>query len=415
MKLKLISPKTYEERIAPVLGLLTLASVTPDDVEVSITDESVGKINFEEEVDMVGITVMTNVCNRAYEIADVFKRIGKTVVLGGVHPSALPEEAIQHADSVVIGEGEKIWPKVIHDFKSRKLKKFYQCEEWLNLKNLPIPRRDLVRYKSYIFPDSIETSRGCPFQCTFCSVSSHFGKTYRCRPIKDVIQEVKAMKSKRLFFVDVNIVGIPHYAKELFKALLPYKKKWICQATVAFGNDEELLTLAAQSGCFGVFIGFESLSPASLKEANKSFNVVKRYKENIDKIHDHGISIYGSFIFGFDHDDIGVFERTIRFVEDTKIDLASFAILTPYPGTPLCQKLTKEGRIITRDWSKYGHEVVFQPKLMSPETLFEGTQWAFRECYSYKSIFKRLGYPNRLWPIRFLVNLGFRKHFVKGC
>jgi len=410
MKLELIMPHVPGGggKLVPLLGVTTVAALTPPHIEVSLTDENLQKINFDKEVDLIGITAMTSTACRAYEIADTFRKKGKNVVLGGFHPSALPEEAIQHADSVVIGEAEGVWPALLRDFEAGKLKKFYQRKDWANLEKLPIPRRDLLKRKAYRLFNAVETSRGCPFRCNFCSVSSHFGNAYRCRPIEDIIEEVKTLEGEYIFFVDDNIVGIPRRAKELFKALIPYKKKWIGQASTIFARDEELLKLAAQSGCIGMFIGFESLSKASLKEAGKSFNITARYKEDIKKMHAHGISVNGSFIFGFDHDDTSVFERTVKFIEDAKLDTVSLFTLTPFPGTPLSRKLAEENRILTKDWSKYGG-VVFKPKLMSPEALREGSVWAWKECYSYRSIFKRVGFPGRHWFLRLLINFEFRK------
>lgn len=409
MRLLLIVPRLPGggKGLCPNLGIVTLAAWTPLDIEVSVIDENVEKLNFDEDVDLVGITVMTPTAIRAYEVADVFKSRGITVVLGGFHPSAMPAEAIQHSDAVVIREAEEIWPKLLHDFESGKLKKFYQRKTLANLENLPIPRRDLLTRKSYRMFNTVETARGCPFRCNFCSVSTFYGNTYRFRPVKDVTREVETLKGKFIFFVDDNIVGIPRRAKELFKALIPYRKKWIGQASLNIARDLGLLKLAAESGCIGLFIGFESLSQDSLREVGKTFNVVKRYGEDIKKIHDYGLAIHGAFIFGFDHDDESVFERTVDFVKRKKLDSASFSTLTPFPGTSIYQKLLKENRIVTNDWSKYGR-AVFTPKLMSLEALDEGCKWAWRECYSYKSILRRLALPKRYWFIHYLLNIGHK-------
>lgn len=398
--------------LAPNLGIVTLAALTPPDIEVLVIDENVEKLNFDEEIDLVGITVMTPTAIRAYEVADVFRKRETAVVLGGFHPSAMPEEAIQHSDSIVIGEAEEIWTTLLHDFELGKLGKFYRRKELANLENQSIPRRDLLKAKAYTMFNTVETARGCPFRCSFCSVASFFSNTYRFRPVKDVVKEVETLEGKYLFFVDDNIVKIPRRAKELFKAVTPCKKKWIGQASLTFARDEELLKLAAESGCIGMFIGFESLSQASLREVGKSFNVVKHYEEAIKKIHAHGISIHGAFIFGFDHDDESVFEKTVEFVKNNKLDSVSFSTLTPFPGTPIYQKLIKENRIVTKDWSKYGG-AVFRPKLMSREVLDEGCKWAWKECYSYKSIFTRLGIPKGNWFLRLLLNLGYKKAI--GC
>jgi len=320
----------------------------------------------------------------------------------------MPEEAIQHCNSVVIGEAEGIWPKVLRDIESRKLNKFYKRNGFVSLENLPLPRRDLLRRKSYLMFNTIETARGCPFHCNYCSVSTFFGHTYRYRPVTEVLREIETLKGILIFLVDDNIVGMPKRTKILFKALIPYKRKWIGQASLTIARDTELLKLAARSGCVGLFIGFESLSQESLEEAGKKMNVVKRYADDIKKIHDHGIAIHGAFIFGFDHDDESVFERTVDFVKRNHLDSASFSALTPFPGTPVYRKLLNENRIVTKDWSRYS-TAVFTPKLMSLEKLNEGCAWAWKECYSYRSILRRLARPKRLWFIHFLLNLGYKQ------
>jgi len=395
-------------RLTPNLGILTLAGLTPQNIEVSVTDENIDEVNFDDKIDLVGITAMTPTAIRSYEIADEFRKKGIAVVLGGFHASAVPEEASQHADCVVIGEAEEIWASLLHDFQLGNLKKFYRRKEFANLENLSLPRRDLLNSRSYRLFNTVETTRGCPYQCSFCSVSFHFGNTYRFRPVKDVIKEVETLEGKYLFFVDDNIVGVHWRTKELFKALIPCKKKWIGQGSITFGYDQETVELAARSGCIAMFIGFESVSQSSLGEVGKSFNIVARYEDVIKRIHAHGISIHAAFIFGFDHDDESVFEKTVTFANKTKLDSVSFSVLTPFPGTPLYQKLVKENRILTRDWSKYGG-VIFKPKLMSSETLHEGCKWAWKECYSYKSIFTRIGTIRRHSFLRLLLNLAYKR------
>ncbi len=409
MRVLLIVPSIHggKARLTPTLSVITVAALTPSDIEVSVIDENVERINFDAEFDLVGITVMTSSAIRSYELANIFQKKGSAVVLGGVHPSLMPDEAIQHCDSVVIGEAEGVWPKLLRDFEYGKLQKFYQRETPACLENQPIPRRDLLRPRAYKVMNTVETGRGCPFRCNYCSVTTFFGNTYRFRPVKDVIQEVANLKGKLMFFVDNNIIGSLSHSKELFRALIPYDKRWIGQASLTLARDKELLKLTAKSGCIGLFIGFESISQESLREAGKTHNIVKRYEEDIKMIRDNGIAINGAFIFGFDNDDESVFERTVDFVKRNKLDSATFAALTPFPGTPLYYKLDKENRIVTKDWTKYGG-AVFKPKLMSLETLDEGCKWAWRECYSYKSILGRLAAMKRYWHIHFLLNLGYK-------
>jgi radical SAM superfamily enzyme YgiQ (UPF0313 family) len=398
LKLELIVPATHKRKrksgkaILPPLGMAAVAALTPQDVEVSITDENVTRIDYLKDVDLVGITALTSTAHRAYEIADAFRAMGKKVVLGGIHPSIMPEEAGQHADAVVIGEAEGIWPTVIDDFKAKQLRKTYQLKERPVLSGLPHPRRDLFTKRRYYFGNTIYTTRGCPYSCSFCTVTSFFGRTYRCRPVEEVIAEVKTLDRKKLFiFLDDNIVGNPKYSKELFRALIPLKIKWVGQCSVTIVKDEELLQLAAASGCVDLFIGLESLSPASLKAIDKKTNSVEEYEAIIKKLHDTGIGVHGFFIFGLDGDDEGSFQRTVAFAQKVRLESAQFDILTPYPGTAIFASLDKEGRILNKNWSQYGHDLMFTPKALSRETLQEGRKQAWREFYSLHSIWNRLG------------------------
>ena len=412
MKLQLIVPATHKNRrksgkaILPPLGMATVAALTPSGVEVSLTDENVTRIDYLKDVDLVGITSLTSTSQRAYEIADAFRAMGKKVVLGGIHASVLPEEAIQHADAVVIGEAEGIWPSVIADFQANKLQNFYRQTTRPSLDGLPHPRRDLFSKRSYYFNNTIYTTRGCPYSCSFCTVTSFFGRTYRCRPVAEVIEEIKTLNLKKLvIFLDDNIVGNPKYSKELFKALMPLKIKWVGQCSVTIAKDDELLKLAAASGCVDLFIGLESLSPDSLKAIDKKTNSVDEYDTIIKKLHDAGIGIHGFFIFGLDGDDVDSFRRTVRFAQNSRLESAQFDILTPYPGTAIFASLEKEGRILTKDWAQYGHDLMFEPKALSREILQEGRRWAWREFYSLSSIRKRLGGrhhdPLLFWVVNF--------------
>ena len=400
----------------PPLSLPYLAALTPPNVEVSVLDENVDEIDFEKEVDLVGISVLTMVAPRAYQIADIYRKQGTAVVLGGIHPTVLPGEACEHADAVVIGEAEGVWQELLMDFQQGNMKKVYRRGELCNLDSLPRPRWDLVKKNTYFTTNVVQTTRGCPYDCSFCSITRFFGHKYRCRSIAQVIKEIKTLRGKFLYFADADVVGNPSYAKRLFNALIPYKKFWAGDAGIKIANDDELLNLAAKSGCRALYIGFESLSPASLREAGKSQNIVEVYKGSIDKIHQFGIAVGGGFIFGFDSDDKSIFERTVKFAVESKMDFADFNILCPYPGTRIYDKLRKENRIIKMDWSKYFgmYNVVFRPKRMSIEELRSGCLRAWRQFYSYKSIFKRfLSRPNfTSWinPIAyFALNIGTKE------
>ena len=350
MKLELIVPSTQEnirrrkKGLIPPLGLAMVAAVTPPEVEVSLTDENVTDIDFQKEIDLVGITALTVTAPHAYEIADNFRARGAKVILGGAHPSVLPEEAIQHADAVVIGEAEGIWPNLINDFKANKLQRVYRQSERPSLVNLPIPRRDLFAKGAYYITNTISATRGCPYSCSFCSVTSLFGHTYRCRPVEEVIKEIETLNQRELIvFVDDNIVGNPKFAEELFRALLPYKIKWVSQASVMVARNDELLKLAAASGCMDLFIGFETLSPANLAAVGKKVNIVDEYETAIKKIHSHGIAIHGFFILGLDEDDEEAFKRTLYFAQKTRLESAQFAWPVPYPGTTFYESLDKTG------------------------------------------------------------------------
>ena len=438
MKILLISPtwkeKTEKERLGrhkvfkvPPHSLISVAALTPKDIDIEIIDENIEEIDFDKKVDLVGITTMTASSPRAYEIADIFRHKGVPVVLGGMHVTAMPQEAAQHADAVVIGEAEGNWERLIQDLRSKGkngLTSFYQSSQRPDPAKIPIPRRELVEDKRYLLNRFLQLTRGCPFDCNFCSVSRFFGKKYRFRPVKKVIEEIKGMtgkslKTRFLGFLDDNIVGNVNYARELFKALIPYNLLWVGQSSIDIARHEDVLQLAAASGCKGLFIGFESISEASLKETNKSHNRISFYEKAIKKIHQVGISIEGAFIFGFDHDDKSIFQKTVEFIEKVKLDMIQFTILTPLPATRLYDKLEKEGRITDRNWSNYDFShVVFRPKLMTPQELKEGYDWAYRRIYNLPSIFKRVGgsLEGGRWKwlylsARFFLNIGYRRTF----
>jgi radical SAM superfamily enzyme YgiQ (UPF0313 family) len=391
------------------LTLTTLAALTPPEIEVKITDENVEPIDFAEEVDLIGITGMVMHATRAYEIARRFRERGIPVVMGGPHASSLPLEAKQHVDAVVIGEAEEVWKELLEDLKKGSLKPFYKADSFCSMKELPRPRLDLLRKNAYMTINCVQTTRGCPHQCDFCHVTHFFGKTYRCRPVEEVIEEVKRLEGDFLVFIDDNIAGNRRYAKELFTELRPLKKQWASQASITLARDPELLRLAAESGCVSLFLGIESLSPENLKDVNKSFNRVSEFEDAIKVLHDHDIMILAGFIFGFDHDDEGVFERTLRFCEKNRIELPTYFILTPLPGTPLFQSMEAKGRLLHRDWSQYnGATVVFKPRLMSEETLQRGFHWVCQEAYSWSSIMKRVFHPQQRFFTRLLSNLAYR-------
>ncbi len=423
MKLKIICPRWPAESVwrhfvfhFPYLSLTTLAGLTPSEIEVVIEDENVQEINFDDSPDLVAISIMTPLANRGYEIADEFRRRSVPVVMGGFHATWMAEEAGAHADAVVLGEAEEVWPRVIADFRARSLRKTYRANGYCEWRGFPLPRRDLLKKGGYFFTNTMQISRGCPFRCDFCSVTSFYGHTYRLRPLEEVRREVEVLLRKNdfIFFVDDNIIGNPEYASDLFGVLKEFRVKWVSHASLTIAENDDLLRRAAESGCHGLFIGFESLSQETLHSHRKTANRVERYKEQIAKIHDRGIGIEGSFIFGSDGDDPSVFRRVVDFCGETKIDAAVFAILTPFPGTRIYERFAREDRILSRDWSLYDMEhVVFRPRGMTVEELQQGHVWANRRFYSYPSMLRRL------WPLRrshqiFLpANWGMRRAWKK--
>lgn len=378
----------------PILGLTLLASLFPKTYEVKIINEVIEEIDFNAEVDLVGITALTCVVKRAYAIADRFRERGIKVILGGVHPSLLPDEAKEHADSVFIGEAEGMLDKVIADFEAEDLKPFYKNREWSDLKGMPLPRRDLLNKRYRPFFKVIETTRGCPNRCEFCSVPIINGKRYRTRPLEEIDQELSTIihkKGEYLFLSDDNVTAKEDYAFGLFEIFKRHKVKWMGFTTLKIAMNEKLLKAARESGCVSLFIGFESLLQENLDNVSKRFVDTKELSNLIKTIQNHQIGIQGAFIFGFDGDDPTVFKKTVEFVQENNIDLPTFSVLTPFPGTPLFSRLEKEGRIFNRNWSHYDmSHVVFKPKKMTVLELQEGYLWAQKYICAPRSILKRL-------------------------
>ncbi len=396
MNILLVAPGTdnlqRKMRVVPFpqASLPLLAALTPSRHEVTIIDERLENIDFDKKWDVVGITVMTATASRAYYIADEFRKRGTKVVLGGIHPTALPDEAIKHADSIVIGEAEGLWEELIEDREKGELKKFYSHDCPPPLTGLPFSRLDLLD-KRYLLKYVFQTTRGCPHNCGFCSVSTFMGRRYRHRPVEEVIKEISLYPNSRIIgFLDDNIVGNPRYSRELFQALVPFRKKWVSQGTLKLAENDELIKLAAQSGCIALFVGFESVNEDNLKKMHKNFNQVDKYKKLIDKFHEYNIMIIGSFVFGFDEDDPSIFQRTLNFLEGVNLDFAQFSILTPLPGTEVFKQFTEENRIFSYDWRKYDFaHVVYRPLRMTPQELQDGYNHVFRQFYSLPRVIKR--------------------------
>ena len=442
---------TASERRAvwfPKLSLPVIAAYTPESWSVDLVDEAVQEVNFDYPCDLVGISVMTCYAPRAYEIAAEFRKRGKTVVLGGVHPTYCSEEALQFCDAVVCGEAEDLWPEVISDFMAGSLQRKYQMTAFPSLENYKSPRVELLSPDAYMTRQCSFTTRGCHFDCEFCSVSPFNGKTTRRRPVEEVIKELTQVKRWvcgelvdrmsndtlwnafltglriRLGIEDGSIVAFVDdlhnsnraYCRELWAALKPLNIKWGCQSTLFLGDDEDMVKLAAESGCVSVFVGMESLDEGALEETNKSFNRVEKFAQEIKMFHDHGIMVNPGIVFGFDNDDESVFERAVEFLTKNQVELAYFNVLTPLPGTALFDRYTAAGRIFDHDWGHYdGKHVVYRPSRMSPERLQEGFYWANHQFYSLPSIWKRLSGTSQRFVPRLLMNREFRKLVKRSC
>ena len=404
----------------PGLGLLKVAALTPPEWQVTIVDEKVESLDLNQEADLVGITAMTTTVQRAYEIAAHFRQRGIQVVMGGMHVSCLPEEALPRCDSVLIGEAEILWPTLLVDFEHKQLKPIYRHADGLpSLAELPRPNWNLYENKNYLPVHFVETTRGCPINCEFCAVTSAFGGKYRNRPQADVLAELRGLTpfdrgtfslKNCVFFVDDNILSNRAYAREFLPRIADLKLNWFGQASLNIASDPEILKLCREGGCKGLFMGFESLSDETIASMGKRVNHPKQYFEVVQKIHDEGIGIDGSFVFGFDTDDERVFDRTLEFVLKAKIEVTYFSILTPYPGTRLHKRLVLEDRILTHDWSLYdANHVVFKPKTLTADQLLEGYHRVFKEVYSIPSIFKRLWGTTAWKSLFYPMNLGFRK------
>ena len=398
------------------LTLTTLAALVPEELnaEVAIYDETAGTIPLDLDADLVCITCITGTSSRCYAYADYFRNLGKTVVLGGVHPTMMPDEAALHADVVVTGFAEQTFPQLLRDYKKGALKARYVQNSDFTIENRVIPKRELLNKKRYITMNSLEAVRGCSQPCTFCAYPAAFGKTLYRRPVKEIIAEIEMLNSREVLFPDVNLIADRAFAVELFTAIIPLKKMWFGLVTSSIGMDDELINLFRKSGCKGLLIGFESINQSSQKFIHKGVNKVLEYGELMKKLHDAGIMVQGCFAFGGDEEDTSVFERTVEMVIKTKIDLPRYSILTPFPRTEYYRQLESENRIIERDWAMYDVEhCVYIPKLMTKKELESGIEWAWRETYKFRSILKRLAPFNNSPSIAFLVNFGYRGYAEK--
>ncbi len=368
-----------------------LAAFVPAHWTVLHVDEAAESVDFDVNVDLVAITFHTPSAPHAYNLAARFRQRGITVALGGPHVTLLPDEAQAHADVIFLGEAEYNWPRFLAEFETGNYSNRYTCFSPPNLDQAPASRCDLF-HRSDHTAGVLFATRGCQFRCDFCTLVVMYPGGFRKRPVEAVVQECAAFHGKVVILWDDNIAGDLDYAKALFRALAPLGKWWSSQVSIHAANDDQFLELAARSGCKQLFVGLESVSQASVNEVSKSFNRVDEYANAIGRIHAHGMSVQAGIVFGFDHDTVAAFAETVDFLEECGVQNATFNILTPFPGTRLFQRLDAEGRIVTRDWSKYNGrtDVVFQPRLMSPEALLAGYRYAVARFYSLSSVRRRL-------------------------
>ena len=419
MKIKLIQPAMLprpmdtklKTRMAPSLALLTIANLTPKKHEVIIENENVENIDFDEPVNLVAITVTVDVMNRAVEISKKFKERGITVIAGGIHITADPEGAVNSFDAICIGMAERVWTKILDDKENNSLKKIYYDMENISGKEIVSPDYSIIDNEKYLYTNIISTSRGCPFECDFCYNScKNVLKNYINRPVDDVLKDINALKTRHIMFIDDNFIGNPKWTKKLLKEIKPLKLKWNAAVTSNIVDMLELLDEMKESGCQSLFIGFESINSRSINSVHKVQNSVNSYEKLVDEIHKRGIMINASFVFGLDEDDVSVFKNTLEWIIKNKIETVTSHILTPYPGTKLYSMLIEKNRIVDFNLSNYNTaHVVYKPKNMTAEELYDGYLWIYKEVYTFKNIIKRLPKSKKHWLPFLIFNLFYRK------
>ncbi len=379
----------------PPLSMSILAARTPADVEVSFFDDKVEQIPHDDTPDLVALTVETFTARRAYELADAYRERGVTVVMGGYHPSFMPDEALQHADAIVVGDAEGVWENLLQEFKQGKLQRIYSGSNHQPLNNY-IMDRSIFKNKRYVPVELVQFGRGCRFNCDFCSIQSFYNGETRTRSLSDLIAEIEALpKNRLLFFVDDNLFNARDTLDRLLKAMTPLKRRWSCQISIDVARDDKLLDMLAEAGCIFALVGFESLSEENLKQMGKSWNrVAGDYREVVKKFHHRGMAVYGTFVFGYDHDTEETIRRSLAFALESRLEIANFNPLTPTPGTPLYERLEREGRLLFPQWwldpnYRYG-DPIFVPKSISPERFTQCCFEAKQTFYSWRSITTRL-------------------------
>jgi len=400
MKVKMILPALTEAKspfwrpikysLFPPLGLATLAAYLPRDAEIDLQDEHVERLFLDDEPDLVVIQVYITSAKRAYAIADHYREQGAYVVLGGLHVTSLPDEARQHADTIFLGPGEDTWPAFLKDYVGGNPERVYRSSI-RSLIGAPPVRRDLIKRHLYLVPNSIVVSRGCPHTCDFCYKVAFFegGKGFYTQRIDQALAEIDRLPGRHLYFLDDHLLGDPHFASALFEGMKGMKRLWQAAGTVNSVLAPRLVEKAVDCGLRSLFVGFETLNRNNLREQNKYQNLDRDYTAAIRRLHDAGVMINGSFVFGMDDDDETVFDRTVEWAIDQGIETATFHILTPYPSTALYQRLKAQDRIVSDDWDLFDtRHVVFKPSKMNAETLESGYRKAYADFYKWGSILR---------------------------
>lgn len=375
------------------LGPAVLAALTPPDVQIAFYDDRMEHIPYDEPTDLVAISVETYTAKRAYQIAALYRRRGIPVVMGGFHPTLVPDEVAHYADAVVVGEAEGIWPQLIDDARHRQLQPVYRQSSCPPLQGIR-PDRSIFAGKRYLPLALIEAGRGCQFTCEFCAIHAFYGPHRRWRPPEEIVAEIREVNKPLIFFVDDNITAHREQAKAFLRALIPLKLRWVSQASITVAHDEELLHLIKASGCQGLLIGFETLNPANLDQMGKSFNTMRGgYEVALTNLRRAGIRLYATFVFGYDGDTQDTFRETLEFALRHKFYITAFNHLTPFPGTPLYERLYRENRLLFDRWwlhpdYRYGM-LPFTPAGISAQAVTEGCLWARTRFYSLSSIFQR--------------------------
>jgi radical SAM superfamily enzyme YgiQ (UPF0313 family) len=382
----------FKRAMSPSLALLVLGALTPVEHDVTMEDENVGKLNLDDLPDLVGISVNVDTSLRAYEISKHYRSQGIKVILGGIHVSANPNEALAFADAVCIGEAEEIWIQILSDVQTGDLKQKYYNARPTDLSLTPIPKWDLIDKSKYLYTNVVVTSRGCPFHCEFCYNSCEYvHHWFRNRPIKNALEEIRALGTRQVMFIDDNFIGNIGWTKEFLRQIRPLNLTWHAAVSANIVHYPGLLDEMKDAGCESLFIGFETINEASLKSAGKHQNNVKSYEKLIREIHARGIMINASLVFGFDGDDPAVFEKTLKWLVKNKIETMTAHILTPYPGTKIYQRLKSESRIVDIEPAHYNTSfAVFSPNKMTRQQLRRGYLKIYRDFYSIKNIIKRL-------------------------